>query len=565
MVRDPVVDDDDVSEDGYRIGGRLDVHRLHVQEGVGDGDGHDLSELDLGSLLVEKRQLIGDGGGVGDNRLHELRAVHGLTRRCLVERQLPVVAHVCGREHHRREVLPARLRGLGHKGLDDQELLLGLPRQSGHLIGRVELPGAEGDRPVGILDAHLIARPGTAAARILADVPGVGLGEESGGLGQVVAPVHVGLDLEKVLGVAEVGGDAGDLLVRERAAREQVGERLLVDVDDGVLRSDDEEVHLPGVGVDHDLDRVGDVVELARQARRGRHPGRRGILGVRVVGGRRIGVHDPPQLIVEHHAVGVGIVLEEGRRLLDPLGDVAVVDDARLRGDLARQEDVGVAEAQGERRPAEEVAGRDASLARVVGRDLLVVAALVVELLLLGVGDHEAVGGASLPVVHLGPDIAQGGCAQGRHIGEGEGGVPAGIHPGLVGRRHGGGVTVGVLQVLGGKPVGHRGVQLPDADQRLGEGAAEGVAVDLQVVDGIVRPQGLELVEGVDQPGRVEELHVGERVLIGDRLGRRPFDLVGRDSGGAVEIGDRLDVVEAVSGPGGGDVAVDVRRLAGQL
>jgi len=59
---------------------------------------------------------------------------------------------------------------------------------------------------------------------------------------------------------------------------------------------------------------------------------------------------------VHEHGVGLSVVIQEGRRLLGHLLDVAHEHDARLRGDEVRDQEVEVPEPQREREPAKEAA-----------------------------------------------------------------------------------------------------------------------------------------------------------------------------------------------------------------
>ena len=135
--------------------------------------------------------------------------------------------------------------------------------------------------------------------------------------GHVVQQVRLVLRGEQVLGVAQVR-DQGLGQVGERL--EQAGEDSLVGRDDRLRGVHHVVVDRPGVGVDHDLDRVADVVQAAGQV-----PVRHGVrlergvgrerLGVGVPIRRRVRVPDPDQAPIGADQVGVPVIGEERREL----------------------------------------------------------------------------------------------------------------------------------------------------------------------------------------------------------------------------------------------------------
>ena len=230
---------------------------------------------------------------------------------------------------------------------------------------------------------------------------------------------------------------------------------------------DHEEVHLAGIGVDHDLDRVAGVVEGRVEAAPCRHPGRVGVLGVGVVVGGRVGVDDPVHIVVEDHGVGVGVVFEERRGLVDHGVDVAVVHHPRRRGDLAGEDEVGVPEAQGEGGPADDAAClHPAGPLVAVGHGLARGRALVVDLRRLGVGDHVAARWRCRSRNRSrSPDLRSpsGGVPGRGQVAEAEVGGAVGVDAVLADRGQHGAVAVGVLEVLGHEPRGRQcGVELTD-------------------------------------------------------------------------------------------------------
>ena len=213
----------------------------------------------------------------------------------------------------------------GHEAAQHDELGLVLTGQLGEQVVGVD---AGADRR-----AHRLAggvgglggRPGARGARVEGDVPGVVVVVEGLRVGHVVAGPHVGLHPEEVLGVAQVVDELVGHLVE---VGEQLGEGAAPGVDDRVLVVDHVEVDGAVVGVDHRLDRVAHVVEVAVEAAVARQAAVVGALRVGVPVGRGVGVDDPLDLaVVVDHRIRVGVELEERRQRLDPLADVADVVD----------------------------------------------------------------------------------------------------------------------------------------------------------------------------------------------------------------------------------------------
>ena len=116
------------------------------------------------------------------------------------------------------------------------------------------------------------------------------------------------------------------------------GEDSLVGRDDRLGRIDHVVVDLPGVGVDHDLDRVADVVHAGVRFRRdGTGTGcRPGAAGRRVAIGRGVGVPDPDQAPVGADEVRVAVVGEEWRELGNPLPERLAEEDLGVVGQTGR-------------------------------------------------------------------------------------------------------------------------------------------------------------------------------------------------------------------------------------
>ena len=294
---------------------------------------------------------------------------------CLVQVELAVVSGVGQPHHPRREVEvlvgpgDRRLRRRDEPVRDGEHLLAGIRvRERVHLIlGRHA--GRRGRHQLALVVVRVLGQEGLrlrAGAGGGRELPRVVGGVEGLRVGQVVAAVDGGLDGEDVRGVAQVGVQ---LRAQLRQGDEHVGERGRVRLQDRVLRVGVVEGHLPRVGVDDDLDRVADVVVAGRQVAPDGHLLAARVLRVGVVGRRRVPVDHPVDVPVVDHGVGVVIEGEERRRLLRHGHRVADEHDARLVRDLARDQQVEVAQPQGESRPGEDGGELDATAALVVALD----------------------------------------------------------------------------------------------------------------------------------------------------------------------------------------------------
>ena len=182
----------------------------------------------------------------------------------------------------------------------------------------------------------------------------------------VIGAVELRLDEEEILGVADVLLQIG----RHGSERlEQAGENALVGLDQRIAGLADIEVDRAVVGVDHHLDRVAHVVEAAGGLRLG--------VGKPVAGG--VGVLHPEQAAVAHHDIGIVVELQDGRDRAHAVLDVAMKQDPALVGDVAGEQDVGVAVVPGEQAAPGRVADGDA-VGAVVGRVDVVLALGIVEL-----------------------------------------------------------------------------------------------------------------------------------------------------------------------------------------
>jgi len=176
-------------------------------------------------------------------------------------------------------------------------------------------------------------------------------------------------------------------------------------------------------------------------------------LGVRVLVGGRVAVHDPEELAgIRDHQVRVLVLLEERRALGEARLDVAVVHHLGVVGNLPAEEQVDVAEVDGHEEPAPD--GVHLHTPRAGVRSVYFLLALrVVELRLGGVGDHVVVARlreVELRLLHL--DV---GRPLRRDVAHDEVGVA--LAGDVVGRRHHRAVPVGVDQRVIDPGAGARG------------------------------------------------------------------------------------------------------------
>ncbi len=180
------------------------------------------------------------------------------------------------------------------------------------------------------------------------------------------------LDLEQILRVPDVLAQRG-LLVELGTRGDRSREDLHPGLEDGgVLGVELVQLDLTGVGVDGGLHRVAYVrhglVDLRTSGLTGVEVlgvGGRALqrrrLRVREVVERGVAVDDPLDRAVLHdRRVGLGVDGQPRRDLLDAVPRVAVVDDLRRRGDLARQQEVPLRVLARIEESGEPVAQRDA-------------------------------------------------------------------------------------------------------------------------------------------------------------------------------------------------------------
>ena len=357
------------------------------------------------------------------------------------------------------------------------------------------------DGVVGRRDIALGAALGRHLPQVLAVI-------EHLGVGHVVLGVHLALDLEEVLGEAQVRHQAlGQLRQRPEEARVDGGVRL----EDRVVGVGDVEVDVAVVGVDGHLHRVAEVVDAAGVDR----------LGEGEAPGGGVGVLNPHQAALVDDDIGIGVIQQVRGDALHPILDVAVDQGPALPGDRPGEQDVVVLIVHGEGKAGQRQADGDAALAGVAGVGVRLSLG-VVELLLPGVDD--GVGTGLLTVVDLRPidlQLRYGG--HGRYVLDPELGEAVGADPG--GRADGDAVAVGVLDVLVDPGLLRQlgVVNLPGGDHHLAHLAADVVPVDVHLVKLVVGAQALQLLIGLAQHPPVPEPGVGDGRVVGGDVGRRQF------------------------------------------
>ena len=192
-----------------------------------------------------------------------------------------------------------------------------------------------------------------------------------------------------------------------RHRREEAREHALVGADERVRRVGHVEVHRPVVRVHRDLDAVADVVEVGAAECRARQAARVERLRVReaVAGRVRVLDVDQPAGAVDDE-VRILVVAQERRDPLEAIGQGAVEEELAAPGDLVADEQVDVAESQGEQQPAEgridvDAAGRPGPARGLACRAVVVLAGRVVELVLLR-ADHDVV---ARPLAEVDPGL----------------------------------------------------------------------------------------------------------------------------------------------------------------
>ena len=329
-----------------------------------------------------------------------------------------------------------------------------------------------------------------------------------------------------------------------RERQEQAGERPRVRGDQRLVGLDDVESHRPVVGVHRHLHRVADVVA---------HP--RSSVGVREVVGRGVGVDepdDPPG--GGDDRVRVAVHSQERRDLLHPLGDLPVVEDPALGGEIVGEEHLDLGEPGRKDDAAPQRPDAHSALARV-GRVDVLVARGVVQLRRAHLDEHVRVGELAVVDLRL-ADLERSG-GRGRDVLHEELRQPLPRHP--VHRAHHGAVPVRVHEVLvdpdAARKVGVR--ELADGQHHLPGLPVELVPVVVHVDELVVGADLLELTVRVERGPVLPQADVLDGRVV-----------LPQDGGGEVLLGrerSRLDAVEPVGAVGGGDRPLDVGPLGHDL
>ena len=180
-------------------------------------------------------------------------------------------------------------------------------------------------------------------------IPGFGLLVEEFGLLLVIARIDFHLVGEQVLRIAQVllqdGRQGANVL-------EQVGIGIAIPLDDGVGLVVDVIVDMTIKGVDHDLDRIADVIELVGILLAVETGG--GAFGNRIPVGCGVGVENPENALGRDDDVGIVIELEERREFAHPFDDVAMEQGPAFAADVDREEQVFIPEVDGKQQLAEQ-------------------------------------------------------------------------------------------------------------------------------------------------------------------------------------------------------------------
>ena len=326
---------------------------------------------------------------------------------------------------------------------------------------------------------------------------------------------------------------------------EELGEYPHPRADHGVLVVDGVELHAPSVGVGDCLDAVAQVVD-ALEVRKRAVAGHKG-LRVRIAVGPCEGVLHPLHASVEDDGIGVEVVDEERRDLMEGEQHVPVVEHAALLRQRAGEKYLRVAEAQREEQPAPHRAYRNAAILRVDGADVRV-AHRVVEL--LDVRLDEDVGGrrGRRAEINLRPrqldaylrlhgDVLHEEVRQAAR-----GNLVDGVHDDAVAVRE------FEMSVDPSRVLQMREVESAHAEHYLPARAVDVVAVYVDVAEIIVGAYRLELAVGAQQRRVVPHAYVAHGVLVRRELLRRHFAL-GREGYGlhVVEAEAAARVVEVVA------------------
>ena len=391
----------------------------------------------------------------------------------------------------------------------------------------------------------------------------------------MVGGQQVALHLKHVLRVAQV---AHQVARNGRDGLDATGVDFLPRAQDRVLIVPAEQAHRAVVGVDDGLDGVTHVVDLvcldvlANLGGARVHGGVREclVLSVGIVVRGRVRVDDPHEALggrgvtvhVDDRRVGGLFECQVGGDLSDALERITVVEDLRGLVRLRGEEQVRGAELDRVQEFVPHIAHGGAAVADESRGDLAAHRGVVrvVEFLRLsafGGSDNRVVGRAGaevdalLIVAHL-ADRGHGLLPVGGQAVAGQL-VTVGGDRAVAVRVDGVLVDPGLL--LGGQA---REVEFAHRDNGVAALATDVVAVDLHPgVEAVVQARLLELLDGLRNDLRVEQTHLGGQRFV--------IELSRRGRGGRVVVGLIIDVVEAVGGQGGVDVALDVGRLEAAL
>ena len=331
----------------------------------------------------------------------------------------------------------------------------------------------------------------------------------------------------------------------------QAGKHLAIGSDDRILGIEHIERGRTGVGIDHDLDAVADVIDrIIRQAVAAR---------VRISVGGREGVHQPVDpAVISHDHVRIRIQRQKRRQRLHAIAQIAPHQQPAVRADIVAERQLGqIAAVIGDQRTAQQPAEPDAAVA-FVRVQIVAVALRVIEFLLPRLDVDVAVG--ELAEVDLRPrDRNLRQRALDRHVAEHQRRQPFRCE--AIDRIHRDAVAVGVDQLLV-DPVAAAGGQLFDIELARGQHhlphrTADRVAIDVDVGKIVVGANLLDLAQRVLQRTPIPQADVAQRGLItrgverGDRRLRRERM--------------RLDAIERVSPASHLDVMLDEWPLAHQL
>ncbi len=343
---------------------------------------------------------------------------------------------------------------------------------------------------------------------------------------------------------------------------QRCGEHLLPGLQNRVLLVPHVQHDLTRVGVDRGLHRVADVVDVVQRIRGRRRVGvgdrARELLDlrVRVARRRRVGVDDPDDAAVDDRRVRVGVERQVRSDLLHALHRRAVVEDLRVLVDAIREDDLLALELDRVDQLLEQAVELRAAL-RLVGGERVAAAVFTagreVELdrrTVVGAADDRVLG-ALLAEVDARLELAERTGVRDARLEEA--GLTVDLALVSVRRHDAEAVRVDEgVRVPGGARLAAL-VELAQRDHGVGRLAVDHVAVDVQVRELVVLAHLLELREGVADERGVQDADVGGRLGVGSeraRLGIRHR-----------VVRHHADVVEAVRGAGGIDVALDVGRF----